>query len=63
MVQYQKWMFDATQWHRIPQPKPSWHLLNYHIVTANSRGKATPEQERYFDYMFACMMQVEVGWH
>jgi hypothetical protein len=63
MVQYQPWMFDDKEWHRIPRPKHTWHLLNYHVVAGQAKTQATPEQIRFFDYTFACMMQKEMGWH
>jgi len=63
MVQYHLWMFDASMWYMFPRPYEAWNLVMYHMVAAKSKTKVTPEQIRYFDYTFACMMQKETGWH
>ena len=62
-MQYQPWMFDASQWHHTPCPYKAWHGLAYHVIAFSDTRKASEPQIRFFDYTFAMMLQRNTGWN
>jgi len=61
-MEYHKWMFNDKEWKRFNN-KVSWASLGYYTITFLSPSKASPEQERFFDFTLACMVQQDYGWH
>lgn len=63
MVQYQEWMFDASQWGRFQAPTKAWHHISFHVIVNRPEVQAIPAQNELFNYTFACMLQKDTGWN
>ena len=62
-MQVQSWMLDENLWAQVPKPYDSWNILSYYVIAVNSSKEVSQAQEDYFDYVFAAMLQQDVGWY